>query len=379
MSVQGKQTTYDLTTGVIVDIENMIHGLDPFDVPLLGTSGADGRSTIAKGSCFEKKVEWLDETLLTPRSTFNLTITTGTTAFTVPAADSDKFGVGDVILCDAEYVYVSAVASNGTDLTVTRAYNSSTAVNHTSGVVAVGIGTALAEGSDPGTARAVDRTGRYNMTQIFGPHAIQVSATEDIVRKYGLPGGSGEFNYQVGQRVKEVGVSMEQAILYGTRSEDTSGKTRTMGGLKYYVTTNVDSSTTTLTEAKLLDQLQAIFSAGGTADRIVTGAAQKRLIGTFGTPLSGANVNLSRTDTGRGVVVDSYISDFGSCMVLLDRWVRTADLFIFNRDQVELDTLRPLSFQMLAKTGDAIKGQIVAEKTLKVRREKHAARFNALT
>lgn len=376
---QGTVTTYDLTTGVIVDMENLIHGLDPYDVPLLGSYSADGRTAIAKGTCFEKKVEWLDETLLTPRSTFNLTITTGTTAFTVPSADANKFGVGDVILADAEYVRVTAVASNGTDLTVTRGFNSSTAVNHTSGVVAVGIGTSLAEGSDPGTARSVDRSARYNMTQIFGPHAIQVSATEDIVKKYGLPGGSGEFNYQAGQRAKEIGVSIEQAILYGTRAEDTGNEWRTMGGLAYYITTNHDSSTTTLTEAKVLDQLQNIFNAGGTADRIVLGAAQKRVFGTFGTPLSGANVNLSRTDTGRGVVVDSYNSDFGQCMVLLDRWVRASDLFIFNRDQVELDTLRPLSFQMLAKTGDSIKGQMVAEKTLKVRREKHAAKFSALT
>jgi len=376
---QGKVTTYDLTVGVIVDMEDMIHHLDPFDVPLLGQSSADGRAAISKSTCFEKKVEWLDETSLSPRAPLAASVTTGTTAWTVAAADANRFGVGDVVLVEDEYIKVTAVASNGTDLTVSRAFNSSTAVNHATSVVLVGIGTALAEGSDPETARSVDRAARYNMTEIFGPHAVQVSASENVVRKYGLPGGNNEFAYQAAARTREVGVSIEQAILYGTRSEDTSAKTRTMGGLSYYITTNVDSSTTTLTEAKLLDQLQAIYDAGGSADRIVCGSKQKRVIGTFGTPLSGTIHQLARTDTGRGVVVDTYTSDFGQCTVFLDRWVRTADLFIFNQDQVELDTLRPLQFEMLAKTGDSMKGQIVTEKTLKVRREKHAAKFTALT
>lgn len=376
---QGKATTYDLTTGVIVDIENMIHGLDPFDVPLLGSYSADGRTAIAKGTCFEKKVEWLDETLLTPRSTLAANILVGATSATVPAADANKFGVGDVIRLNGEYIRVTAVSGDGITLTITRGFNSSTAAGHTAGDALVGVGLALAEGSDPETARSVDRSARYNMTQIFGPHAVQVSATEDVVKKYGLPGGSGEFAYQAGQRMKEIGVSIEQAILYGTRSEDTSAKTRTMGGLDYFITTNVNSATTTLTEATLLDQLQAIFTAGGSPDRIVTGAKQKRVISTFGTPLAGANVNLSRTDRGRGVVVDTYMSDFGACTVFLDRWCRTSDLFIFNRDQVSLETLRPIQFEMLAKTGDSMKGQIVCEKSLRLRRERHAARFSALT
>ena len=65
----GKTTTYDLTTGLYLDIEPLIQILSPFDTPLLGLYGADGRSALANGPAFEKKVEWLDETLLTPRTT----------------------------------------------------------------------------------------------------------------------------------------------------------------------------------------------------------------------------------------------------------------------------------------------------------------------
>jgi hypothetical protein len=81
----------------------------------------------------------------------------------------------------------------------------------------------------------------------------------------------------------------------------------------------------------------------------------------------------------RGQVADYYESDFGRISIVLDRWCRKADLFIFSRDQAELNTLRPLSFEMLAKTGDAINGQIVGEKTLKFRRQSWAALMTALT
>src|ERR1019366_10758636 len=66
-------TTYDLTTGVKLDIEDAIWLISPFDVPLQGAMGADGRVSLAQASCFEKKVEWLDETLLTPRTTQSAT------------------------------------------------------------------------------------------------------------------------------------------------------------------------------------------------------------------------------------------------------------------------------------------------------------------
>ena len=371
---QGLVNTYDLTVGVIVDMENMIHMLDPSDTPLLGQYSADGRSVLPKGTTFEKKVEWMDETLLTPRDTLGEALDTTETAIDIDTAN--KFGVGDIILIDAEYMRVTGVNAAGTTLTVTRAYSGS-AASHDDNAVVVGVGLALAEGSDPEAARTVDRTARYNMTQIFGPYAVHVSGTEDVVRKYGLPGGSGEFSYQAGKLAREVAVAREQALLYGTRLD--ASDIRTMGGMAYYISTNVDSSTTTFAEDKLLIQLQACYDAGGNPDRIVLGSKNKRLASAFATPVSSSTIHLDRADRGRGTIVDHYISDFGTAAFVLNRWCRTADVFVFERAQAEEVTLRPLQFEMLAKTGDSKKGQLLAETSLKFRREKHAAKFTALT
>lgn len=372
---QGLVTTYDLNVGVIVNIEDMIVLLDPADVPLLGI-GQDGGPYLSRGTdVFEKKYEWLDDTLLTPRSTCASGINNVATTITIPAADANKFTVGDVVATPAnEQFRVTAVDTTGLSLTITRAFGGTVAAAIATNDVLVGVGTALPEGSDPGTARSVDRQNRFNFTQIFGPHPVQVSATENIIRKYGLRGTT-EFNYQAGQRVKEIMIGLEQACLLGNRFEDTTNKIRTMGGMAFYITTNVDSTTTAITDTALVAQAQAAFDAGGSPKVVLAGSAQKRKISLFESSV----IRRTGGDNERGVRVDEYMTDFGDLSVKLDRWVRKTDLFGYDPEQVELETLRPLQFEMLAKTGDSIKGQIVGEYTLAVRRQKHAFRFSALT
>ncbi len=63
----------------------------------------------------------------------------------------------------------------------------------------------------------------------------------------------------------------------------------------------------------------------------------------------------------------------------MNRWVNKNDAFSFERDQAEITTLRGLTFEMLGKTGDARKGMVVAEKSLRFRRAKHAGRYSVLT
>jgi len=366
-------STYDLTVGVQLQVEDLIYVISPYDVPLLGANGADGRTVLSQDTAYEKKVEWLDETLLTPRTTLGATYVTADTYITIATGERERFQTGDIILTRSEYMRVTGYGTTAETLTVTRAYAGTATNAGVTGDQVVGIGSALPEGSDPPSARTRDRTNRYNYTEIFGPYQVQVSETENVVRKYGLP--MSEFDYQIGNRTKEALVALEQAILYGTRVEDTSNKWRSMGGMAYYIATNLDTTTTVITETLLLNQLQAAFNAGGNPDRIVVNPAQKRNISQFGS----SNIRYVQQTNVRGQTVDFYESDFGQVSLVIDRWCRTQDLFIFARDQATVMTLRPLVFEMLAKTGDSIKGQVVGEKTMALHREAWAARFTALT
>ena len=373
MAIPGTIQTYDLATGIKLDIEDMIWLIDPFDTPLQGTYGADDLTTVASETVFEKKFEWLDENLLTPRSSIAAQALTGATYIQLPSGYGIHFQTGDVILVDSEQMYVTGYGTTADTLTVTRGFNGTTAQTVNTGDVVVGLGSALPEGSNPPSARAVDRTDRYNYTQIFGPYAVTVSGTENVVQKYGLK--STEFDHQVANRVKEAAIAQEQAFIYGAASAGSGSTGRTTGGMDSFITVNVDNSTTSLSDSALLALLQDCFIAGGSPDRLMVGPKQKSAV----SGLDSSNIRYQQMTNARGQKVDYYDSDFGRLTVVLNRWLRVNNAYIFSRDQAAICTLRPLTFEMLAKTGDATTGQVVSEKGFKFRLPTHAAKFTALT
>ncbi len=374
MAIPGTFQTYDLATGVKLDVEDVIWLISPFDVPLQGGMGADGRTALSVSNVTEKKIEWLDEQLLTPKSTLAAQVVTTTqTTIQVAAGTGVNFQTGDVLQIGTEQVNVTAYGSTTDYLVITRGFNSTTPVAFTTGETVIGIGSALAEGSDPPAARAVDRVDRFNYTQVFGPVAVQVSGTEQVVQKYGLVGT--EFDHQVANRIKEQSIAVEQAILNGIPSAGSATVGRTMGGFAYYITSNVDATTTTLTDSAFMAQMQACFDAGGNPDRFVVGSKQKRVI----SGLDSTNIRYQQQTNTRGQVVEFYDTDYGRVSIILDRWALTNQGFLFSREQATLATLRPMQFEMLAKTGDSVKGQVVAERSMRFRRQSHAAYFNALT
>src|SRR3954451_15195100 len=126
MALPGKAQTYDLTTGVIVNIEDVIYLLSPTDVPLQGGQGADGASAISTDTCFEKKIEWLDEELLLPKSLIQTTTTKGDAWIVVTAGQQNRFSTGDVLIVSGsnERMRVTGYGSTTDSLTVTRAFQS---------------------------------------------------------------------------------------------------------------------------------------------------------------------------------------------------------------------------------------------------------------
>jgi len=369
----GVISTYDLTVGVIVDIDPVIKMLSPSEVPLQSGVGSDGRTVLAMNTCFEKKVEWQDDTLLTPQSTLaEAGFDNIETDVTVAAGEQLRFAVGDIIQIEAEQMRVTAYG--GVDiLTVTRGYGGTTAAAHAQGTLISNLGAALPEGSDVGQTRSQDRTNRFNLTQIFGPTGVSVTGTEQAVRKYGI--ATTEFDYQSMLRMKEEVIKLEQALLYGTRFEDLVNEWRSLGGMFFYVTTNVDAVAAAITDTRLLDRMEQSWNLGGSPDKLLAGSKQKRAISA----IDSTDIRLGRMDVGRGQIVEYFDSDFGRLDIILHRWMRPTDLLGFSREQATCRTLRPWQFKMLGDTGDSVKGMTVAEKTLQFEAERWAFKFTALT
>jgi uncharacterized protein DUF5309 len=387
----GTAKTYDLTVGVKLDIEDLLYILTPTDCPLQGTYNgttnlpptAGNNGIIATRNCFAKKVEWDEEELLTPVSAIKAanTFATADTYIVLAAGDKFRFATGDTAVVgpnaagSLEQVRITGYGSTTDTLTVTRAVGGSAADQYLAGATFRGVGSMLKEGSDPENFRFNALTNLFNYTEIFGPWLIQVSRSEETVsRKGGMYGVPDQYAKQIANKVREITVAVEQASVYGQRIEDTTNGWRAMGGLAYFITTNIDTSTTSLTLSTMNTQWQKSYANGGMVDTILVGPTQRRNISQF----DAAAIRLDRSETIRGQVVAELDSDFGNALVVLDRWVNTNDLFGLDRQWIDFAVLDPMTFEPLAKTGDSMKGQVVGEKSMRVRMQKRHFRMSTL-
>jgi hypothetical protein len=388
----GTAKTYDLTIGVKLDMDPLLYILTPTDCPLQGTyngttnlpPGPGNNSLFGTRECFEKKVEWDEEELLTPVTAIKAanTLATADTYVVVTAGDKFKFATGDTIVIgpnaagSQEQARVTGYGTTADTLTLTRAVGGSAADQYLALATIRGVGSMLAEGSDPENFRFNALANNYNMTEIFGPWLVQVSRSEETIsRKGGMYGVPDQFAKQIANKVREITVAVEQAAVYGNRIEDTSNKWRAMGGLAYYITTNLDTTTTSLTLSSINSNWQNSYNNGGMIDTLLVGPTQRRNISQF----DQAAIRLDRTDAVRGQVVAEIDSDFGTALVVLDRFVNKSDLFGLDRQWIDFANLDPITFELLSKTGDSMRGQVVGEKSMRIRLQKRMFRMSTLT
>lgn len=363
----GTRKTYDSTVGVKLDMEDAIHLISPFDVPFLGTYGAEGGSALSSEDTSSKKVEWIEDELVPSSDTVNETFSNSDTTLTVD--NGGYFKANDLIRIGDELLVVSAVSGN--DLTVSRGYGDSSAAAASDGAKITILGTLPVEGADPVSGVNFQRVSKYNMTQIYQDE-LEVTRSEEKAAKYGV---SSEIAYQGGKRLKEAAIKLEQNIILGSRYEDTGAKKRSMGGLDYFITSNVDAATTSLTMTKINDQMQNSFNAGGNVSLLVVGGAQKRVINGF----DADDIRFSQDENIRGAVVDFLDTDFGRVYVMLNRWVPSDMLFGLEPQYINLVWFDRWFMEALAKTGDRQQYQLIGECSMKVKNEKAHFKFNALT
>lgn len=236
------------------------------------------------------------------------------------------------------------------------------------------------------------RVGDY--TQIFRESWI-ISGTMEAVDD---AGSVQKRKYQKLKKGIEIKKDIEFALLSNTAS--VSGNIRFLGGLPSWLTTNVSrgagganggfSQATGLTVAEttgtqrafsktLMDAVAALGYANGAnfTDLLVSPYVK----GVFATLMSDANVANFYYNTTRGqsnaiiANADFYEGPYGKIKVSMDRVMAgSAALarraFFVDRDYIAMKTLRPIAEDKdVAKTGDADKGVIIGETTLKVKNE----------
>jgi len=264
--------------------------------------------------------------------------------------------------------------------------------------------TALVEGADAAAFTAVPTVRATNRTQIMGK-TVNITGTLDSVDKAGR---KTETAYQLAKAGQELKRDIEFAILGNIAPVTAAGGTAPkMASLQTWIRTNWTSvgtvaagapaapanppgsairtksaagNTAAFTEASLKTAMKAAFNAGGTPTMLVVPPNQKVKVSAFtGIAANRVSTPNAGTTTKAAAIVgaaDVYLSDFGMLSVIPERFM-TSDYAANNGEQalildptmLSLATLRPFQSNLLAKTGDAEKHQMLTELTLQVSNE----------
>lgn len=246
------------------------------------------------------------------------------------------------------------------------------------------------DGDDVASFSATTATSRLgNYTQILRNDFI---IADNLGGNLDLAGRRSEIAYQTAKIGKEQRRDLEfnlcgvnQAAVAGnnTTARKTASlsafiKTNTSkgtGGADPTVSSGVvnaartDGTQRAFTESMLKDTIQSAWTEGGSPTMLMVGAFNKRAVSAFAGIAAQRYMAPSDGPTSIIGAADVYLSDFGSVTIVPNRFSRSRDAYLIDPDLIEIATLRPMTSQELAKTGDATKFMIIQESGLQVNQE----------
>ena len=257
----------------------------------------------------------------------------------------------------------------------------------------------LLEGADAGGASDTPTVRVGNRTQIQGK-TVHISGTLDAVDKAGR---KTETAYQLAKAGQELKRDMEKTIL-GNVAQDAGSASgaRLLGSIQTWLLSNYvteatagspagpvgGNGTATRTTAgsgnflafgedKLKACVKSVFENGGNPTLLVVPPTQKQAVSAFaGIAAQRFQAPSDKQSTIVGAA-DVYMSDFGTLSVVPDRFM-TEDTgtgggeqaLVLDPSMASIATLRPFQSNLLAKSGDSEKHQMLVEYTLQVSNEK---------
>lgn len=371
--------SYNLTVETPIDIDDMIYMLTPVDLPLMqgitSFGGGAGVPVLPRTPTGDTTFYWLEEEVPLPRGTTNGALDGSQTNVTMATGDAVKFAVGDAIRIDDEIMLVTAINTSTEVLTVTRGSateTNTTVATHVDASEVIGLGTVLIEGA-VGSSNFVGRDKYSNVCQIWSK-TLQMSRTEQLIKKYGVPS---ELARQTANMLLHHATGQENSALYGVKFTHATNFRRQTGGLKYFVTSNVDSATDWLTVESIEARQQVAYDAGGMFDIIV---ARPAAFGALNNVTGSERVQTVTVDDARRgrKMAQTVNTEFGEVALVRDRLVKKTDAFCIKRGNFKMRQFRPTQVEKLAKTDDTDKYLVVAEGGFQVKGQDHMALFTGL-
>ena len=353
----GQITSYNQTVPQKRVVTDRIFMKDPMSIAGLLAVGMNEGGKFNFVNAPGKVYEWLEDTYAPRTNTAVETLSSDSTVTQFVVTSEEVFQVGDVILVDAEYMWVSAVSSDATDtLTVTRAYGGTQSTHANTSVVSI-VGRNRLEGTTAANSYFTATESSSNYSAIL-QKTIEISRTDSRLKNYGV---ANVFEREIDKAMDELLMQLNLLLYHGQSKAGSATTPRSFGGLAAKITTNATalSSTPALTQKNIEDEIAQCWTAGGAPDLILCDAWGKRKIADF----YAGSVRTDRAENMGGIEITKVLMPLGLTLdVVVDRHIPAGNMYFLQRDLVGLFPIDEFFFEELAKTKDTGGyGQVVGE------------------
>lgn len=374
-------STNDLFTASLVqeDVSRLIATLSPKETPFLNWLGDSSVFAVST------KHEWVQDYMLPNFITASTAINSATAATGIQINGlGEALTVGTILENETqtEVMQVSSIVG-ANSIVVTRAYGGGAVGSLAAGGQLYVREMAGIEGADHDgrhTRRLGDR--KANTVGLF-EMPVAASGTELAINLY----GNDSYDQAVAKGVVDMMHQLEKSVVRGvlnsTNSLGSASQTRTMQGLRSWLTTV--NSTVTASSFSANPHLyignvwQNIYEQGGSPDTenwaIVAGPTYFRDISN----LNDTKVEDSNQSELFKRVIRTYTGPLGTATVILSRVLSGTELLLVPRERVKVVPLqgRSFSYDEMGKTGDNKKGLLTGEYTIEVHHPNAMARIKS--
>ena len=364
MAYVGLLNTYENTVPDKIMVTDRILNTNPYKIVTYATLGAD----IAKfnfANIDSHTYRWLEDAYIPEASTLAAdgNLDSDSTETTATMTNATFCQAGDLLLIDAEVVWVSAVSS--ATLTIVRA-RGGTQATHTHESVVTRVGRARIDGDAADDSPQTEVTSSTNCTQIF-QRSIEVARSKQKTAQYGIPDPIG---YEIDKKMDELLMQLCKLPYYGYRNAGSTSVARAAGGFRQFITDNTtDVASAALTRDHIDDLLQDIHADGGDPDLILCGSFSQRKINSFYEGF----ITTERSEMMGGNLITKLQNPItgSSISVIVDLHCPTDEMWVLESDKIAYYPFDPFFYEDLGKVGDAKLGEVVGEYGFVCQADKH--------
>ncbi len=229
------------------------------------------------------------------------------------------------------------------------------------------------EGSETTVFQSSTRVPKSNYCEIF-KKAVSVSGT---AKASSVTGIADLYTSEMADRLVELKVNLEKELTNGVKNDGSATPfIRKMDGIFSFVDEGnkiTEASGDAFTEEVFKSTVKKLWDNGLGSNGYVAlcnADLKEKIDGFYNT-----QYNYNAPQGEFGLVANGINTNFGHVSLILDRHIPEGSLIVFDPSYIRLGFLRTPFSEILAKTGDSVKGQVIAEATLKVLNSKALATF----